>query len=172
MEIYKSVLGYEGIYEISNLGNVKSLSRTIFVEGRKPYILNERILKPGINTKGYYIVVLCNGKQKTRKVHQLVAIAFLNHTPCGMNLVVDHIDENKLNNKADNLQILTNRQNLSKGTPNKTSKYIGVSKNLRGKYSAAIQINGKDINLGSFDNEEDAREAYLDKLKKINIYTK
>lgn len=167
MEIYKSILGYEGIYEVSNLGNVKSLSRAIFVEGRNPYVIKERILKPGVNTKGYYIVVLCNGKQKTRKVHQLVAIAFLNHVPCGMSLVVDHIDENKLNNKSDNLQILTNRQNLSKGNPSKTSKYIGVSKNKYGKYSAAIQIDGKDINLGSFTDEEEARNIYLEKINSI-----
>lgn len=165
MEIYKSVLGYEGIYEVSNLGNVKSLSRTILVQGKNPYITKERILKPGINTKGYYVVVLCNGNQKTRKVHQLVAEAFLNHVPCGMKLVVDHKDGNKLNNEESNLQILTNRQNLSKGTPNKTSKYIGVHLSKHGTYRASIQINGKDMALGSFKTEEEARDAYLNKLK-------
>jgi hypothetical protein len=70
-EIWKDVPNYDGFYQVSNLGNVKSF-----------YKKNEKILKQGINRYGYKFVSLSkNNKQKTIKTHQLVAMAFLNHTP-------------------------------------------------------------------------------------------
>jgi len=120
-ERFKDVKGYKGIYKVSNTGKVKSLI------GYEKYIMDDgtvmrrrKILKSAISNKGYERVGLWKeGKAKTRSIHQLVAEAFLNHIPCGMTLVVDHIDNNKLNNRKDNLQLITNKENLNKSRSNK-----------------------------------------------------
>jgi hypothetical protein len=180
-EIYKDIPGYEGLYQVSNLGNVKSLEREVS-NGKGTYIIKENILKP--NTKiGYAVVGLfINGKRKRFYVHQLVAIVFLNHTINGFETVVDHIDNNPLNNNINNLQLLSNRENSSKDKwkYNPSSKYVGVYLNRNKitlkdgstkiviKWIARIYINGKRELLGSFKNEELANDAYQNKLKEIN----
>jgi len=126
MEIWKDVLNYEGLYQVSNLGRVKSLKRKVRHFSGERLVL-ERILKGGVNDKGYILVNL--GKKGTKKVfavHKLVAIAFLNHKPCGYKLVVDHIDNNKLNNKLENLQIITQQENVLKSKINFTQHFEGV----------------------------------------------
>lgn len=167
-EIWKAIPSYEGIYEVSNLGNVKSLSR-FKVAGKISYYTKERILKPGINGAGYYYVNLrYNNITVNYRIHQLVGIVFLNHTPNGYGFVIDHINNNKLDNRVENLQIITHRENCHKRPTNSTSKYIGVSyEKNRNKWRAVIRINGKKIYLGSFINEEDANLAYQNKLKEI-----
>ena len=137
IEEYRAVKGYEGLYEVSNFGNVKSLERINSMSRR----VKERILKQSIAGNSYLRVKLFNG---IRYVHQLVAIAFLNHLPNGNKIVVDHIDNNRLNNRLDNLQLINQRENTSKDRKGGTSKHIGVhwvkpSK----KWKAAISINGK-----------------------------
>ena len=94
---------YTGLYQVSNLGRVRSLGND---KTRK-----ERILKPKINNKGYLQVILCkNGKVKTFLVHRLVATAFI---PNPDNLpVVNHRDENPLNNCVDNLEWCTQKYNV------------------------------------------------------------
>ncbi len=157
MEIFKEIKGYEGLYEVSNTGKVKSLKR----KNR----LNERLLKIHLSTGGYPQVLLTkHGKSKTYQVHQLMAIAFLNHIPNGNKTVVDHIDNVKTNNKLENLQLITHRINSSKDTfrKKKTSKYIGVNwDEKRKKWRASKRINGKKTYLGMFKTEIDAYEAYL-----------
>ena len=159
MEVWKNITGNED-YQVSNYGNVKSLKL-----GR------ERILKGGINSRGYHCVGLCkDGIQKIRTTHQLVAIHFLNHIPSGLKLVVDHIDGNKQNNRLDNLQILTNRLNASKGYISKetSSKYTGVNWSKRDcKWRSRIYVNGKDKHLGFYNNEIEASQAYQKALKNI-----
>lgn len=157
MEVFKEIKGYEGLYEVSNRGNVKSLKR----KNR----LNEILLKIHLSTTGYPQVLLTKqGKSKTYQVHQLMAIAFLNHIPNGNRTVVDHIDNVKANNKLENLQITSHRNNSSKDTfrKNKTSKYIGVHwDEKRKKWRSSKRINGKKTYLGMFKTEIDAYEAYL-----------
>ena len=164
-EEFKDVIGYEGVYQVSNLGNVKSLSRIILNCGKYPYMSKEKILKQSLDTNKYPIVNLNN---KTRKIHQLVAEAFLNHIACGHKTIVDHINNNHLDNRFENLQLITQRQNSSKDVKNKTSKYTGVCwcKHYK-KWNANIKINRIKKNLGYFINEEDARDAYQNKLKEI-----
>jgi hypothetical protein len=170
LEIWNDIPDYEGRYQVSNYGRVKSLSREIFLY-RSSFISEEKILTCSIN-KGYSQCVLCKkGKKKCFKTHQLVAIAFLGHKLCGFELVVDHIDENKLNNKLSNLQIVTARENVSKSIKNKTSKYTGVHWcKLHKKFISHIHINGKQKNLGSFDNETDAFSAYKKALSDYNNF--
>ena len=111
-EIWKPILNYEGLYEVSNWGRVKSLK-----------FGKERILKPGTNKYGYLIVILCkNGKVKSFSVHRLVAEAFLpnpHNYPC-----VNHKDECKTNNNVNNLEWCTYTYNNNYGT-----KIERISKN-------------------------------------------
>lgn len=162
MEVWKDIKGYEGLYQISNLGNIKSLERySKHYAGGVKYI-NERILKLSKNRKGYLQTTLNNnGFKKTHKAHTLVAIAFLDFIPNGMINVIDHIDNEKLNNNVNNLQIVTNRFNCSKDKKNKFSNYTGVTfKTDRNKFTAQIRVDGKIKYLGQFDTEIQASEAY------------
>lgn len=157
-EIWKDIPGYEGLYRVSSFGNVKSLKFD-----------KEMILKQSIDGTGYFKINLHkSGITKTRKVHQLVAITFLNHNPKGYYLVVNHINFNKLDNRLDNLEIVTNRENSNLQHIQSTSKYTGVYWNKeKSKWRSQIKINGKLEFLGYFNNEHDASIAYRNKLHKI-----
>ena len=171
-EIWKDVLGYEGLYQVSDYGNVKSLSRTI-TKGNITYVTKDKILKQSVDSVGYPYVNLSDyKKQKTFRIHQLVAVAFLNHTPDKhKGLVIDHIDGNKLNNMTTNLQLITNKENTSKDRKNKTSKYTGVSWHKQSnKWLAQFRENGSVKYLGTFETEEEARDAYNASQNK-NMYS-
>ena len=163
MEIWETIKGFED-YQISSFGRVKS-----FKNGK------EKILTSHPNEKGYYSVDLyLNNKRKTLRIHKLVAEYFLNHKGNGsMDLVIDHIDNDKSNNRIDNLQLITNRQNSSKTLKRlnglTSSKYVGVTWHKQSKkWLAQIQINKKHISLGTYINEYDAHLAYQNKLKEID----
>jgi hypothetical protein len=174
-EIWKDVLGYEGLYEVSNMGNIRSLDRV--TEGRdgKIYLKKGRVLKFFANRNGYGIAVLHKDFiQKTHTVHKLVAMAFLNHTPCGHKEVVNHIDFNKLNNKLSNLEIVSQRENTNKKHLKSFSKFTGVSFcKKRNLWTSRITIGNKMMYLGSFNSEDEASKMYqnalisLDKGEKI-----
>lgn len=161
-EIFKDVTGYEGRYQVSNLGRVKSLARAIPKSNGQVQRRKERILKDGKDKNGYRLVGLCiKGVMSTKKVHQLVAIEFLNHTPSWMNIVVDHINNDKTDNRVENLQLITHRQNISKSKSGGSSSYIGVSWNKQTEmWRARITINYWQTILGSFETEIEASEAY------------
>ena len=170
-EFWKDVPNYEGLYQVSNLGNVKSLTRFKMSGGNKASVKG-RILKgrqTGRKRDAYLAVLLCdNTHRKEYKIHQLVAMAFLNHTPNGNKLVVDHINDNKLDNRLENLQIVTNRENTCKTQGNYSSQYKGVGWYKRdSKWRAMIMINKKQYHLGYFNCELAAGLAYQNKLKEI-----
>lgn len=169
-EVWKDIPNYEGLYQVSNLGRVFSLPKEWVGSKGCKNSHNGKLLSIYNSTKGYSRVVLINnGKRKTREVHQLVAEAFLGHTPCGFKLVVDHINNNKLNNTVNNLQLISQRENVSKNIINKTSKYTGVNfDKSRNKWQSRILIGGKRKHLGYFDNELDAYNAYIRKLEATN----
>lgn len=157
MEVWKDVKGYEGIYQVSNVGNVKS-----FKHGK------EKILTPSAS-KGYLSVMLCkNGVKKNSRVNKIVWEAFNYKT----NLSIDHINDNKLDNRIENLQAISHRENITKigfsvtKKNHKTSKYTGVcwdkSKN---KWRCQIRINGKVKHLGLYINELEASNVYQKELK-------
>ena len=106
-EVWLPVRDYEGLYEVSNYGRVKSLPRTTTKGG---------ILTPHINTRnGYcYVQLSKNGIGKTKRVHKLVMMAF-NPAPVGdkydKNYTIDHIDGDKTNNRLDNLEWVTQSEN-------------------------------------------------------------
>jgi hypothetical protein len=169
IEIWKDIPNYEGLYQVSNFGNVRSLERYVKgkVENRlqKENILSKRLV--GNLGNQYYAVTLCNNKDRKQiKVSVLVAMAFLNHTPNGyVGFTVDHIDNNPLNNNLDNLQVITKRENSSKDRKG-ISKYTGVTFNKKSnKWISQIWINGKNKTLGSFDDELEAHRAYQKELQ-------
>ena len=117
METWKNIKGYEGLYQVSSEGRIKSLKRN-----------KERILKPIADCWGYQVVNLhTGGKQKRLKVHRLVCEAFHENPdgkPC-----VNHIDENKTNNCASNLEWCTYAENNNHGTRNaRAGKAIAKAK--------------------------------------------
>lgn len=106
-EIWRDIPGYEGCYQVSNLGQVKSLPRVTTRGERSGKLISQRIggrvLKPSVNTRGYLSVVLrVDGKSITHEVHTLVALAFLGPRP-GAGVQVRHLDGERLNCKAENL---------------------------------------------------------------------
>jgi hypothetical protein len=104
-EIWKPVIGYEGIYEVSNIGRVKSL------KFGKEKIL--KLLHAGRDRR-YFQVILSKGNAKKQLfVHRLVYEAFVGLIPEG--LTIDHIDCNPRNNTVENLQVLTREENSRKG---------------------------------------------------------
>lgn len=156
VEQWLPVIGYEGFYEISDLGRVKSLR-----------FGKEKILKLGSEKNKYFNVELwLNGIGKNRRVHQLVAESFLNHTPNKHLLVVNHKDFNKHNNILYNLEIITNRENTNKKHLKSSSIYTGVYK-YKNKWRATIIISKKTVYLGVFEKEIDAHYAYENKLASI-----
>lgn len=117
VEEWKDIEGYEGLYQVSNLGRIKSLSRR--VKCGNGYIdTKEIILTPSKDTSGYLIVRLYkNGKGKTYKCHRLAAIAFI---PNPNNLPqINHKDEDKENPRIENLEWCSNKYNCNYGTHNK-----------------------------------------------------
>lgn len=167
-EIWKDIPNYEGIYQVSNLGNVKSLSR-LMNKGKVVFVSKEKIMNKYISKDGYYSVTLSKEKKsRTIKNHQLVAIAFLGHKLCGHELVIDHINDNKLDNRVENLQIVTARYNTLKTKENYSSNYKGVIWDKeRDKWISRIKINGKSKYLGRFDSEHEAHLTYQEALNNI-----
>lgn len=121
-EIFKDIKDYEGYYQISNKGRVKSLSRYRYNHQGQQEV-KEKILKPYI-CNGYYKVNLRkDGRTKNLYIHRLVAETFLNLRNYSAKYQVDHIDNNRLNNDVDNLQIITQAENIKKQMLNMLSNY-------------------------------------------------
>ena len=144
-EIWKDIKGYEGLYQISNFGRVKS-----FVK-KEP-----KILKCGLTGIGYYTVNLCNAKNRSsKKIHRLVAEAFIpnpNNLPC-----INHKDGNKLNNYFGNLEWCTSSHN------NKEAYRLGLRKPLKGKnnyYSKKLMTKIYQYDLyGNFIKEWESQSS-------------
>lgn len=112
METWKDIQGYEGLYQVSDLGRVRSLNRKV-KRGDKVMILQGVVLKPQKCSNGYCFVTLSKGGD-TRQflIHRLVAKAFM---PNGIG-EVNHIDENKNNNILSNLEWLSHKANINYGS--------------------------------------------------------
>ena len=135
-EIWKDVVGYEGLYQVSNLGRVKSLPRHLVV-GWADYISKEKILKQSEHRQGYkYVWLHKNKEKKIFKIHRLVAEAFI---PNPHNFqCINHKDENKANNFVDNLEWCNHSYNNNYGDRNnkvrKANCKIVLQYTLNGKF--------------------------------------
>lgn len=142
MEVWKR---YDGKYDVSNYGTVRNKKGLIKITLYKGYLR-------------------CSIHSKPKQIHQLVAICFLDHIPCGYKIVVDHKDNNPLNNNLSNLQLISQRENASKDI--KRELPLGVYKNGN-RFQSRIDFNGRDIYLGTFDTPKEASEYYKNALKSI-----
>ena len=161
-EIWK-VYPFNSDYSVSSLGRVKSFDR-INRRGRR---LKGGIKKQDLNAYGYLMTSI-DGKK--RRVNQLVAETFLGHKACGNKLVVNHINFNRADNRLDNLEIVTNRENTNQKHISSSSSYTGVSWYKRaGKWMSKIVVNGKQKHLGYFKCELAAAYAYQKALKQLHV---
>jgi len=155
-EIWKNVIDYEGIYQISNLGNLKNIktNKILKVNNKKEKYLNVSLYK--------------NGKQKTFYIHRLIALIFI---PNPHKLpMINHIDGNKQNNDILNLEWCTNRENTSHYYSNKSNKLRGAFYiKETNRWKSIIIVNNKRINLGHYLTEIDAHNAYVKYLTENNL---
>lgn len=125
-EIWKDIPGYEGLYQVSNLGRVKSLERSVIKGQGGLYKIEEKIMKGSKDGSGYLFVQLCKeGKRKFYKIHRLVASAFLDN-PNNLS-ELNHKDEDKTNNRVDNLEWCNHKYNSNYGSRNeRVAKAISI----------------------------------------------
>lgn len=122
-EIYRDIRGYEGMYQCSNLGNIKALRREYIAGNGSHRWTEEKILKQCVNRGGYLQVQLHNnGKLTTHRVHRIIAETFI---PNPDNLPqVNHKDENRQNNAIDNLEWCDNKYNCNYGSYKEKHKQL------------------------------------------------
>ena len=138
VEIWKDIPGYEGLYQVSNLGRVKSL----LYATRCSQVQREKILKVSEHNGYLYVTLHKSKKQKTLRVHRLVASAFItNNTgkPC-----VNHINGNKKDNRLENLEWCTHKENSihawETGLQNRVHKKNNAKSKCVIQYSAGFQF--------------------------------
>lgn len=147
-EVWKSVLGFEGYFEISSCGRLRNI-KTNFIR------------KESIDNLGYVNYgIAANGKTRRDRAHRMVAEVFLGD-PTGF--VVDHLNGNRSDNRVENLEIVTHMENCLRGKQSdrksgKFSKYRNVHKN-GDMYVARKTIQGKIYYFGAYKTEGEAFEA-------------
>lgn len=159
-EVWKPIKDYEGFYEVSNLGNVRSLPREVKT-GIATYLSKIKILKPQLWVNGYQFVCLSKkGIVKQFSIHRLVAIHFVEGY--SKILEVNHINEIKTDNNFKNLEWVTKHHNLNHGTRKSRSKNISDNS---GK-------NNPMFGVKYSKNKLSKRVTQLDSLKiKINTFS-
>lgn len=133
MEIWKDIKNYEGIYQVSNYGNVRSFKKWCGNNHLKKWVNETSILKATDNGNGYLIVRLNKyGTRKNFYIHRLVATYFLDN-PSNKN-IVNHKDYNKYNNNVSNLEWVTQKENVNYSIKNMKHRKLITHSNTNEKY--------------------------------------
>lgn len=142
MEIWKDIQGYEGLYQISNLGNVKGYKKVYFCGNNTKRVLEERLIVGDI-ARGYRRVELWNNRRhKKYMVHRLVAQAFIPNPDNKPE--IDHIDGNPLNNKVENLRWCNHKENLNNPITLKRKSDSAKGNHMTGRFGA-LHHNSKKV---------------------------
>jgi len=167
-EQWLPVIEYEGVYEVSDLGRIKSIERYV-LKIDTPKLIKSRILKQFLGKRGYLSVNFSLlGITKTNMVHKLVSMSFHKHKPCGYEIVINHKNFIRTDNRKLNLEETTQRENANMKHLKSTSKYTGVHYDKKQKkWISIIVINGKNKFLGSFKDELEASTYYENALISI-----
>lgn len=167
-EVWKDIKGYEGLYQISNLGRVKSLPRYL----PNKYSFKTTYLKPALNVQGYFFVTLCkDGRMYRKRVNRLVAEAFI---PNPDDLPqVNHKDENKLNNCVDNLEWCTAQYNVDYSKSKEVWQYTKDNKLVSKWKSINYAGRSTNIDIGNIHKscigERKSAGGYIWKYKEVKI---
>jgi hypothetical protein len=150
-EIWKDIKGYEGLYQVSNLGRVKSLERYKKC-GNFFRIRKEKILKCNKNKFGYIVVNLSKNKKISFfRVNRLVYEAFNGEIPQGMQ--VNHINEDKTDNRLENLNLMTPKDNINWGTRTKKCAEKLLNREDQSKQVYQYTLDGELIAVWKSGNE-------------------
>ena len=144
-ELWKDILGYKGLYQVSNIGNIRGLKRNHY-------------LKHNVTNLGYHRVCLCkNNKKRNFFIHRLVWEAFNGKIPQGMQ--INHLDENPSNNCLDNLSLTTPKENTNWGT--------AIERRAHSKQKKICQMTLDDKVINIYKSLKEASEKT--KIAKGNI---
>lgn len=148
-EVWKNIRGYEGLYEISNLGRVKSLPRKSYNPNQGWFTIKGRIRKCSYDMDGYKQVILSkDGINKCYKLHRLIALAFIsnpNQLP-----QINHIDECKTNNNINNLEWCTLLYNINHGT--------GIERQVKKRSKRVIKMSIRGEELKTYPSISSVKE--------------
>jgi len=178
-EIWKDIPGFEGLYQVSDLGRVKSLDRIEHNKNGRILPIKDRIMATHSNGKGHIKLTLSKGSCRNKKyIHRLMAEVFVPN-PNGYKLI-NHIDGNPSNNILSNIEWVSMRENVTHGLKKKNSRkksssYPGVhlnTVNTNKKWKAMLFANGRHNYLGNFYTEEEAHAAYQKALIEYGIDNK
>lgn len=171
-EIWKDIPGFSA-YRVSDLGRVRSLDRVMKTITGRTYTYKGIIKKPDLR-KGYCAVSMTTDDFRYLKmsVHKLVMISFIGHS----DLVIDHINEIKHDNRFVNLRYCTIRENsnyhlMKNSNKRKKSLNIGV-RSVGKRYESRMVINKKSIHIGYYNSNEEAGKAYIDAIFKYDMLGK
>lgn len=168
-EIWKPVVGYEGLYQVSSLGRVKSLERLVKNDKKDVFmLLKEKVLSLCSSGRQYYYVSLTkDSSSKKVYVHRLVAEAFLPNTenkPC-----IDHLNTNKFDNRVENLRWVTHKENANNsitlerirnnGHSTEVAKKNMATRKKHRKYNAPMEVFQYSVEGNFISSYESISEA-------------
>lgn len=173
MEIWKDIIGYEGLYQVSSYGRIKSLPKKRTLRGRI-YFTKEILRIPVLHKNGYLQITLYKDKVTIYSVHRLVALAFISNPH--KKKEVNHLDGNKLNNDYKNLEWSTPSEN------SKHSYKIGLRSAPKGEHSPVAKLTNQQaadirklFDMGGYTKSQLSKIYFVDpntinQIIKMKIY--